>query len=244
MPPLGPGRRRGQVRWPRAPTDRRTRGSQPKGPARAARRRARPPWSAGRTRPPATSAASADAPAGTTMCSLAIAATRDAIPGTGRTVPSRPSSPTKPVRPTQAEGSTSAATSSPMAMGRSSPAPVFRTPDGARFTVTRREGHVNWLDNSAAPDAVARLAHRRVGQPDDGKAGETGRDMNFDEHRATVHPVEGGRGYASQHGRASSGGGCGKPRPWGKGGPPCLGTGHARRLSDVRRRLYQRPPAV
>src|SRR5713226_9628906 len=37
-----------------------------------------------------------------------------------------------------------------MAIGRSSPAPPFLIPDGARLTVTRRSGHDRPLDNNAA----------------------------------------------------------------------------------------------
>ncbi len=43
-----------------------------------------------------------------------------------------------------------AATSTPTAIGRSSPAPPLRTPLGARLTVTRCIGHVSPLDSSAA----------------------------------------------------------------------------------------------
>ena len=42
------------------------------------------------------------------------------------------------------------ATSTPTAIGRSSPAPVFFMPEGARFTVTRRNGQVSPLERSAA----------------------------------------------------------------------------------------------
>ena len=79
-----------------------------------------------------------------------MAATREASPGTGRTDPSSPSSPTNPTPATHCDGNSSAATSNPMAMGRSRPAPDFRIPDGARLTVTRRDGHERWLDSSAA----------------------------------------------------------------------------------------------
>ena len=52
------------------------------------------------------------------------------------------------------------------------------------------------------PDAVARLAHRRVGQPDDGEAGKARRDVDLDRHRTAVDPVEGGRGDTGKHGEA------------------------------------------
>ena len=49
-----------------------------------------------------------------------------------------------------AAGTTSEATSTPTAMGRSSPAPPLRTPLGARFTVMRFCGQASPLDSSAA----------------------------------------------------------------------------------------------
>ena len=123
----------------------------PRAPHRAATRRRSATLDAGRTRSPATNAASTEAPTGTTTCSASMAATkrRDRRDRRGQTRRG-PSSPTKPVPSTHRAGRTSDATSSPMAMGRSSPAPVLRTPDGARFTVTRRVGHGSWHDKSAA----------------------------------------------------------------------------------------------
>ena len=43
------------------------------------------------------------------------------------------------------------------AMGRSSPAPAFRTPEGARLTVTRCIGHCRPLDRTAARTLIPRL---------------------------------------------------------------------------------------
>ncbi len=72
------------------------------------------------------------------------------MPGTWRNEPFRPSSPQKASVSVQSGGSWPVATSTPTAMARSSPAPPLRTPDGARFTVTRRRGQGSPLESSAA----------------------------------------------------------------------------------------------
>ena len=71
-------------------------------------------------------------------------------PGTLRTEPSSPSSPRKASPCTASAGTASAATRTPTAMARSSPAPLLRTPDGARLTVMRVIGQGSPLDSSAA----------------------------------------------------------------------------------------------
>ena len=63
-------------------------------------------------------------------------------------------------------GSSSVATSRPSATASSSPEPVLRTPPGARFTVMRVCGNVRSDDKHGGAHALARLAHRGVGQPD------------------------------------------------------------------------------
>ena len=50
----------------------------------------------------------------------------------------------------QSGGRSPAATSNPMAIGKSSPAPALRTPEGAKLTVTRRIGQDKPLDKTAA----------------------------------------------------------------------------------------------
>jgi len=72
------------------------------------------------------------------------------MPGTWRSEPFSPSSPQKVSPSVQPAGSSPVATSTPTAMARSSPAPPFRTPDGARLTVTRRRGQGNPLESRAA----------------------------------------------------------------------------------------------
>jgi hypothetical protein len=96
------------------------------------------------------SEASPAAAAGTTMHAERKAATNDTMPGTSRIDPSKPNPPTKPVSSMARVGRAPDAASSPMAMGRSSPEPVFRTPLGARLTVMRLFGHGRWLESSAA----------------------------------------------------------------------------------------------
>ena len=86
-----------------------------------------------------------------------------------------------------------------MAIGRSSPAPVFRTPDGAKFTVTRRDGHDSWLDSNAALTRSRDSRTAASGSPTTGEAGKTGRDMDLDRHRATVDPVQSGGWYGGEH---------------------------------------------
>ena len=73
---------------------------------------------------------------------LAQRATSGTMPGTRRMEPSSPSSP-RNARPPRAAASTAPdAASTPMAIARSRPAPLLRTPDGARFTVMRLSGQV------------------------------------------------------------------------------------------------------
>ena len=59
-----------------------------------------------------------------------------------------------------------------MAIGRSRPAPPLRTPDGARLTVTRRNGQGSPLESTAARTRSSGLAHGGVGQADHGEAGQ------------------------------------------------------------------------
>ena len=49
-------------------------------------------------------------------------------------------------------------------------------------------------------DAIARLAHGGVGQPDDRERGQPGADVDLDPHLARVHPIDRERGDAGEHG--------------------------------------------
>jgi hypothetical protein len=103
-----------------------------------------------RTRWRPSTAASCPHSDGTTTVSASKAATIGTTPGTRRNEPSRPSSPRKAHPATASGGSSPPATSSPTAMGRSSPGPPLRTPPGARLTVIRLVGKARPLDMSAA----------------------------------------------------------------------------------------------
>ena len=72
------------------------------------------------------------------------------MPGTRLIDPSSPSSPRKARFPTASAAIAPPATSAPTAMARSRPAPVLRTPEGARLTVIRVGGHGSRLESSAA----------------------------------------------------------------------------------------------
>ena len=116
------------------------RGRRPRTSSAASARLAAPTTSIPSTRRPSSTADGA-----TTTRPIrrsASAATIGRMPGTGRTSPSRPSSPRR------ATGSGPARTCSeprriPMAMARSSDAPVLRSSAGARLTVRRRGGKAN-----------------------------------------------------------------------------------------------------
>src|SRR4051812_57269 len=87
------------------------------------------------------------------------------MPGTVRIEPSRPSSPMK-ANPSRASvGMASVAAKRPTAMARSRPAPALRTPDGARFTVTRLVDHRSPLDRSAARTRSRDSRHAPSGWP-------------------------------------------------------------------------------
>ena len=103
-----------------------------------------------RTPAPRTSAASRTSQSGTTMPSGPAASARAIIPGTWRNEPLSPSSPQKERPSVDAGLSSPAATSRPTAMGRSRPAPPFRTPEGARLMTVLRRGHDSPLDRMAA----------------------------------------------------------------------------------------------
>ena len=119
----------------------------------ASPRRARtrsPSVAAPLTSAPRTRAASRASHSGTTSTRGAVASASAIMPGTWRSEPLRPSSPQNARFSVRAGLISPAATRSPMAMGRSSPAPPLRTPDGARFTVTLRSGQDKPLERMAA----------------------------------------------------------------------------------------------
>ncbi len=126
------GGRTGQLAWPR-----RTATSWPS-------------VAAPRTAAPRTRAASRTSHSGTTRPDGAAASARAIMPGMCRSEPFSPSSPQKERLSVQAGLSSPAATSRPTAMGRSSPAPPLRRPDGARFTTVLRSGHGRPLERMAA----------------------------------------------------------------------------------------------
>ena len=99
---------------------------------------------------PRANAASWTSTNGTTRPGDRAASARASIPGTWRNEPLRPSSPQKARPSPQSGGRSPVATSNPTAMGRSSPAPALRTPEGARFTVTRDIGQGRPLESTAA----------------------------------------------------------------------------------------------
>ena len=84
-----------------------------------------------------------------------------------------------------------AATSRPTAMGRSSPAPPLRTPEGARFVVILRMGQGRSLDRMAA-DVISSLADRGVGQTDDGEAGQPIGDLDLNRDTASDGAAQNG----------------------------------------------------
>ncbi len=103
-----------------------------------------------RTASPRTRAASRTSHRGTTRPRGPAASARAIMPGTCRNEPLSPSSPQNATPSVQPGLNSPAATRSPIAIGRSSPAPPLRMPEGARLTVTRRSGHGRPLDRTAA----------------------------------------------------------------------------------------------
>ena len=67
--------------------------------------------------------------------------------------------------------------------------------------MTRRCGHVASDDRIAAADALARLAHRGIGQADDVIAGQALGDVDLDGHDLAVDAEQGGAGDRREHGR-------------------------------------------
>ena len=64
----------------------------------------------------------------------------------------------------------------------------------------RRWGHSSPDDSTAARDALARLAHRGVGQTDDLVRGQTGRDVDLDGDGLPVDADERGAADRGEHG--------------------------------------------
>ena len=176
---------------------------------------------ADRTSRRATSAASASHPGGTTGVDSSSAATSGTTPGTLRTEPSSPSSPRKASPCTASAGTASAATRTPTAMARSSPAPLLRTPDGARLTVMRVIGQGSPLDSSAARTRSRASRQASSGRPTTLNAGrplatwtstETGRpSAPSNVADGTMASIAASLRWAGPHPR----GGGGRARQWG-----------------------------
>ena len=115
-----------------------------------------------RTAPVAATWASGLDAIGTTTTSPSSTATIGATPGTRRSEPSSPSSPTNPCPATDSGGIAREATRTPMAIARSSPAPVLRRPDGARLTVMHADRPGQLAAHDGGPDPVAGFSTRRV----------------------------------------------------------------------------------
>ncbi len=114
----------------------------------------------GCTSPRAAMLASTTVDAGTTTSFPSIAATIGTMPRTGRTEPSRPSSPMN-AKPSMRDASMIPATiSTPTAIARSSPEPVFRPSHGARLMVIR------WFGQSCPELARAARARSRASRID------------------------------------------------------------------------------
>ena len=91
-------------------------------------------------------------------------------------------------------------------MARSRPAPILRSPLGARFTVTRRSGHSNPDDNNAARTRSRALSpgwrkarNRRVGKAHDRERRNTARHMDFNRYRVAHHAKQRGGRDVGQH---------------------------------------------
>ena len=97
-------------------------------------------------------------------------------------------------------GSPLDATSTPIAIARSSPAPVLRRPDGARLTVMHADRPGQLAAQDGGSDPVAGFSTRRVRQADDVVAGEAGTDVDLDGHRVAAGAEECGRRDGCEHG--------------------------------------------
>ena len=95
--------------------------------------------------------------------------------------------------------SSPAATRSPTAMGRSSPAPPLRTPDGRQVDRDPAQRPRQAAREHGGAHPVAGLAHRGVGQADDGEAGQPVRDVDLDQDRAPHGTGQCGGGDRGEH---------------------------------------------
>ena len=139
---------------------------------------------------------------GTSTVSTPVRASASAstrVPGTARTVPSRPSSPSTPTPSRQPAGSSSSPSISARAIASSRPAPVLRTVAGERLTVIRLFGHGMSDDCIAARTRSARLAPRGVGQADDGVAGQPVGDVHLDGDAQPLDAEQGGAVHGGDH---------------------------------------------
>ena len=150
-------------------------------------RRARvrsPSVAAPRTSDPRTSAASRTSPSGTTRPSGAEASARAIMPGTWRNEPFSPSSPQKARPSVQPGGSSPVATRRPMAIGQVEPRSPFAHAGGSEVDNRPAQRPRQATGQHGGTHPVARLAHRGVGQADDGEPGKAVRDVDLDRNRA------------------------------------------------------------
>ena len=87
----------------------------------------------------------------------------------------------------------------PSAIGRSNDEPALRTSAGARLTVMRCGGKSKPELRIALRDAVAALAHARIGQADHRERRQAERDVDFDVDRRGLDAEDRGRPQAGQH---------------------------------------------
>ena len=122
-----------------------------------------------------------------------MARARARAPRTGRRRPSRASSPTRP-RPSSAAGVDASARrrGCRRRSGDRGRARSCARPAGARFTVTRRSGKRSPAGADRRPHPRRRLAHRRLGQPDDVDARELRADADLDLDGDAVHAEQRG----------------------------------------------------
>ncbi len=109
-----------------------------------------------------------------------VACATASVPRTARTAPSSASSPNSAMRSRAPPRTCPLAASTAQASARSSPGPALGTSPGARLAVMRRAGNSKPGVEDRGLDALARLSHRRVREPDDRERGQPGADVHLD----------------------------------------------------------------
>ncbi len=87
----------------------------------------------------------------------------------------------------------------PRAMATSRPDPAFRSPDGAKLTVTRFSGHLKPLEMMAARTLSRDSRQEASGSPTTLKPGQPVADMDFNGDRMAVDTDQRGRRNGGQH---------------------------------------------